>query len=72
MKITVVGAGNVGASVAQRLLDKELANEVVLTDVVEGLPQGKGLDILESSPCWAAMRRLSAQILTMQRPGATL
>lgn len=50
MKITVVGAGNVGASVAQRLLDKELANEVVLTDVVEGLPQGKGLDILESSP----------------------
>lgn len=50
MKITVVGAGNVGASVAQRLLDKELANEVVLTDVVEGLPQGKGLDLLESSP----------------------
>ncbi len=50
MKITVVGAGNVGASVAQRLLDKELANEVVLTDVVEGLPQGKGLDMLESSP----------------------
>ena len=50
MKITVVGAGNVGASVAQRLVDEELANEVVLTDVVEGLPQGKGLDMLESSP----------------------
>jgi len=50
MKITVVGAGNVGATVAQRLVDKELANEVVLTDVVEGLPQGKGLDMLESSP----------------------
>ncbi|HUI31740.1 MAG TPA: malate dehydrogenase [Candidatus Acidoferrales bacterium] len=50
MKITVVGAGNVGATVAQRLVDRELANEVVLVDVVEGLPQGKGLDMLESSP----------------------
>ena len=50
MKITVVGAGNVGATVAQRLVDRELANEVVLTDVVEGLPQGKGLDMLESAP----------------------
>ncbi len=50
MKITVVGAGNVGATVAQRLVDRELANEVILTDVVEGLPQGKGLDMLESSP----------------------
>jgi malate dehydrogenase len=50
MKITVVGAGNVGATLAQRLVDRELANEVVLTDVVEGLPQGKGLDMLESSP----------------------
>ncbi len=50
MKITVVGAGNVGATVAQRLVDKELANEVILTDVVEGMPQGKGLDMYESSP----------------------
>ncbi len=50
MKITVVGAGNVGATVAQRLVDRELANEVVLTDVIEGMPQGKGLDMLESSP----------------------
>jgi malate dehydrogenase len=50
MKITVVGAGNVGATVAQRLVDRELANEVVLVDVVEGLPQGKALDMLESSP----------------------
>ncbi len=50
MKITVVGAGNVGATVAQRLVDKELANEVVLTDVVEGMPQGKALDMFESTP----------------------
>ena len=40
MKITVIGAGNVGATAAQRLADKELANEVVLIDVFEGMPQG--------------------------------
>ena len=50
MKITVVGAGNVGATVAQRIVDKELANEVVLVDIIEGLPQGKGLDMYESAP----------------------
>src|SRR5437763_8973498 len=48
-KVTVVGAGNVGASCAVRIADKELA-DVVLVDVVEGVPQGKGLDILESAP----------------------
>jgi malate dehydrogenase len=50
MKITVIGAGNVGATTAQRIAEKELANEVVLVDVVEGLPQGKGLDMYESAP----------------------
>jgi malate dehydrogenase len=50
MKITVIGAGNVGATSAQRIVDKELANEVVLVDVIEGMPQGKALDISESSP----------------------
>ena len=48
-KVTVIGAGNVGASCALRLADKELA-DVVLVDIVEGVPQGKGLDILESCP----------------------
>jgi malate dehydrogenase len=48
-KVTVVGAGNVGANCALRIADKELA-DVVLVDVVEGIPQGKGLDILESGP----------------------
>ncbi|HLB11023.1 MAG TPA: malate dehydrogenase, partial [Gemmatimonadaceae bacterium] len=47
-KITVVGAGNVGATTAQRLAEKELARQVVLVDVIEGVPQGKGLDIWES------------------------
>lgn len=48
-KVTVIGAGNVGASCALRLADKELA-DVVLIDIVEGVPQGKGLDILEACP----------------------
>ncbi|HXL33535.1 MAG TPA: malate dehydrogenase, partial [Gemmatimonadales bacterium] len=43
-KITVVGAGNVGATAAQRLAEKALARTVVLVDVIEGIPQGKGLD----------------------------
>jgi len=50
MKVTVIGAGHVGATTAQRLVDKELANEVVLVDIIEGVPQGKGLDILEAAP----------------------
>ena len=49
-KITVVGAGNVGATAAQRLAEKELARTVVMVDVVEGIPQGKGLDQWESAP----------------------
>jgi malate dehydrogenase len=50
MKITVIGAGNVGATSAQRIVDKGLANEIVLVDVIEGMPQGKALDISESTP----------------------
>ncbi len=49
-KITVVGAGNVGATTAQRLAEKQLAHQVVLVDVIEGIPQGKGLDQWESAP----------------------
>jgi malate dehydrogenase len=47
-KVTIVGAGNVGATTAQKIAAKELA-DVVLVDVVEGVPQGKGLDMLESA-----------------------
>lgn len=50
MKITVIGAGHVGATAAQRIAEKELANEVVLVDLIEGMPQGKGLDMYESAP----------------------
>ena len=49
-KITVVGAGNVGATAAQRLAEKNLARAVVMIDVVEGVPQGKGLDQWQSGP----------------------
>jgi malate dehydrogenase len=49
-KITVVGAGNVGATAAQRVAEKELARTVVMVDVVEGVPQGKGLDQWQSAP----------------------
>jgi malate dehydrogenase len=48
-KVTVVGAGHVGATTAQRIADAELA-DVVMTDIVEGIPQGKGLDMLEACP----------------------
>jgi malate dehydrogenase len=48
-KVTIVGAGNVGANCGLRIAEKELA-DVVLVDVIEGVPQGKGLDLLQSGP----------------------
>ncbi|TDI70824.1 MAG: malate dehydrogenase [Bacteroidetes bacterium] len=50
MKVTVVGAGNVGATCADILAYREIANEVVLVDIKEGLAEGKALDIWEKSP----------------------
>jgi malate dehydrogenase len=50
MKITVVGAGHVGATVAQQIAQQALASEVVLVDILEGIPQGKGLDLWEAAP----------------------
>jgi malate dehydrogenase len=49
-KVAVVGAGNVGATAAQRLAEKQLARSVVMIDVVEGVPQGKSLDQWQSGP----------------------
>ena len=48
-KVSIVGAGNVGATAGQRVVDKELA-DVVLIDIIEGVPQGKALDLAESAP----------------------
>jgi malate dehydrogenase len=57
-KVTVVGAGNVGATAAQRLVEKQLA-DVVLVDILPGVPQGKALDIMESAPVERFDARLS-------------
>ena len=57
-KVTVVGAGNVGASLAQRLVEKEIA-DVVLIDIIEGIPQGKALDMMESAPVLKFDARMS-------------
>ncbi len=59
MKITVIGAGNVGATTAQRIADKELAEECVLVDIMEGIPQGKGLDMWESAPVSGSDTRIT-------------
>ncbi len=49
-KVAVLGAGNIGGSLAQRLAELDLAEEVVLIDIIDGLPQGKALDIAQSAP----------------------
>ncbi|MFQ5826342.1 MAG: malate dehydrogenase [Dehalococcoidia bacterium] len=56
-KVTVIGAGNVGASCAQRLAETGLA-DVVVVDIIEGLPQGKALDMLEAGPVVGSDARL--------------
>src|SRR5437773_7701128 len=48
-KVSIVGAGNVGATAGQRIVDRQLA-DVVLIDIIEGVPQGKALDLAESGP----------------------
>ncbi|MBI4825670.1 MAG: malate dehydrogenase [Nitrospirae bacterium] len=57
-KITVVGAGNVGTTTAQLIAEKNLA-DVVLVDIVEGVPQGKALDIQEACPLWNSSSKVT-------------
>ena len=57
-KITIVGAGNVGSTTAQLIAEKDLAN-VVLVDLLEGIPQGKALDIKEACPLWHSSARVT-------------
>ncbi|MEY3725533.1 MAG: hypothetical protein RI971_110, partial [Chloroflexota bacterium] len=59
-KVTVIGAGNVGATTAQRIAESGLA-DVILVDIVEGLPQGKGLDLADLAPVVA--ERCSAVVV---------
>ena len=65
-KIGIVGAGNVGATSAQRIAERELAREVVLVDIAEGIPQGKGLDMAESAP----VERFDTRITGIHDPAA--
>jgi malate dehydrogenase len=59
MKITVIGAGNVGATAAQKIAYDGLAHEVVLVDVVEGIPQGKALDMFQAMPVIGSDTRIT-------------
>lgn len=59
MKVTVIGAGNVGATVADCVARKDMVKEVVLIDIVEGLPQGKALDMYEAAPIHGYDTRLT-------------
>jgi len=56
-KVTVVGAGNVGATTAQLIAEKSLS-DVVLIDIIEGIPQGKALDMFEACPLWHSSSRV--------------
>src|SRR5918994_4280058 len=57
-RVTVVGAGNVGSNTARRVAENNLADEVVMVDIVEGLPQGLALDINQSAPVEAFETRV--------------
>jgi malate dehydrogenase len=61
-KIAVLGAGNVGGSLAQRLAEMDIAKQVVLIDIIDGLPQGKALDIQESAPILGFSTQLSGSL----------
>jgi malate dehydrogenase len=58
-KLVVLGAGNIGGTLAQRLAESDLAEELVLVDIIEGLPQGKALDIQQSAPIVGFSTRVS-------------
>ena len=71
-KIVVLGAGNIGGTLAQRLAERNLADEVVLQDIVEGLPQGKALDIQESAPILGFATRVTGSTNLGSLQGADL
>jgi len=63
-KVSVIGAGNVGATLAQRIAEKGYA-DVVLVDIIDGLPQGKGLDMLQAGPITGSDARVSSDIVVI-------
>ncbi|MFQ5862468.1 MAG: malate dehydrogenase [Candidatus Brocadiales bacterium] len=70
-KITIVGAGNVGGTTAQRLAEKEVG-DIVLVDVAEGIPQGKSLDILEAGPIYGYNVRLTGTNTYEETEGSSI
>lgn len=71
-KIVVLGAGNIGGTLAQRLAERNLADELVLVDIIDGLPQGKALDIQESAPILGFATRVSGSTQLPALHGADL
>ena len=71
MRVTVVGSGFVGATAAMRVVQKGLADEVVMIDIVEGLPQGLALDMKESAPIEAFEPHAAAGIVRRERRAAS-
>ncbi len=71
-KIAVLGAGNIGGTLAQRLAESGIADEVVLIDIIEGLPQGKALDIQESAPILGFATRVRGSTSLDDLAGADL
>lgn len=71
-KIAVLGAGNIGGTLAQRLAEADLATELVLIDIIDGLPQGKALDIQESAPILGFSTRVTGSIDLAAMKGASI
>jgi malate dehydrogenase len=71
-KIVVLGAGNIGGSLAQRLAEMDLAEEVALVDIVDGLPQGKALDLQQSAPILGFTTRVTGSTNLETLRGADL
>ena len=70
-KVTVVGAGKYGSATTQRLAESDLVDEVVMTDIVEGLPQGLALDMNQSRPVVGHRTIVIGPMTTPTRPAAT-
>jgi|GEM_PF-3737415 len=69
MKVTVVGAGAVGATCADNIARKELCNELVLLDIKEGIAEGKAQDMMRLLPCWDSIQKLPVvPMITVKLP----
>jgi malate dehydrogenase len=71
-KVAVLGAGNIGGTLAARLAEMDIAREVILIDIVEGLPQGKALDIQESAPILGFSTRVTGSTSLSDLAGADI